>query len=225
MTDIAKNLKTIHDTITEKAGAFDIAPDAVHLTAVSKRQPAHKLQAALDEGQRLFGENRVQEAMAHWAEHKAAHPDLKLHLIGPLQTNKAGEAVRFFDCIETLDREKLARVLAKEMKAQGRDIPCFIQVNTGEEPQKAGIMPADLPEFIKFCRDLGLTIQGLMCIPPIDEPPALHFAFLRKLALENDLNDLSMGMSGDFEKAIPFTIKGGKTYIRVGTGVFGARES
>ncbi len=189
--------------------------------AVSKKQPAELIQAALNAGHRLFGENRVQEAQVHWAELRQDYPDLRLHLIGPLQTNKVKEAIALFDVIETVDREKLARVLAKEMEKQGRHLPCFIQVNTGEEEQKAGIILADLAAFHEFCvKECGLDIQGLMCIPPVEEPAALHFALLAKLAKGLGLAELSMGMSGDFEKAIPL----GATYIRVGTGVFGARE-
>jgi len=149
------------------------------------------------------------------------YDDLTLHLISPLQTNKVKEAVALFDVIETLDREKLALALAKEMKKQARFLPCFIQVNTGDEPQKAGISAEALPDFLKFCKDQGLNIIGLMCIPPVEEPPALHFAFLKKLADENGLKELSMGMSCDYERAIA----AGATYIRVGTGIFGSRDA
>ncbi|GJL85699.1 MAG: YggS family pyridoxal phosphate enzyme [Micavibrio sp.] len=219
---IADNLTQIYEQIEKTARDSDRDADTVHLVAVSKKQPTERMQAALDAGHRCFGENRVQEAQEHWSDLKSAYPDLKLHLIGPLQTNKAKEAVALFDVIETLDREKLARALAKEMQNQGKTLPCFVQVNTGEEPQKAGIIPADLPDFLTFCRDeCELDIAGLMCIPPIDEPPALHFAFLAKLRQENNVVDLSMGMSSDFEKAIPL----GATYIRVGTGIFGERAS
>lgn len=213
---IAENLAVIRDKLAA-------APQPVELVAVSKVQPAEKLQAALDTGQRIFGENRVQEAYDHWATHKAGgrYPDLKLHLIGPLQTNKVSDAVALFDVIETVDREKLARKLAAEMQKQGRRLPCYIQVNTGEEPQKAGIKPAELSAFLTVCRqECDLNIVGLMCIPPVDEPPAVHFAFLNKLAAENGLEKLSMGMSADYEKAVPL----GATSVRIGSGVFGARE-
>jgi pyridoxal phosphate enzyme (YggS family) len=174
----------------------------------------------------VFGENRVQEAQERWGSQTAGRradiADLRLHLIGPLQTNKAADAVALFDVIEVLDREKLARALAKEMDKQGRALPCFIQVNTGEEEQKAGIAPRDLPKFYALCaEELGLNIVGLMCIPPVDEPAAVHFAFLQKLARELGLSELSMGMSGDYEKAVAL----GATSVRVGTGVFGARPS
>lgn len=225
MPDISKNIQTINASIEKIAKAHDIAQGKIHLVAVSKRQPQEKLKEALEYGHRLFGENRVQEAIEHWTDFKNTHNDIKLHLIGPLQTNKAKEAVALFDVIETVDREKLAKALASEMEKQGRALPCFIQVNTGSEPQKAGIDPKDVSAFLKTCRDLGLHIMGLMCIPPVDEPPALHFSFLNKLALENDLSQLSMGMSADYDRAIPLCPTDGHLYIRVGTGVFGARDT
>lgn len=219
---ITENLETIHHKIAKAAASAGRAPADVSLVAVSKRQPPEKIREALAAGHRCFGENRVQEAHEHWSALKADYPDLRLHLIGPLQTNKVKEAVALFDVIETLDREKLAHKLAAEMSAQGKRLPCFIQVNTGEEPQKAGISPSDLPAFLSFCRkDCGLDIAGLMCIPPVDDPPALHFALLKNLATEHALSDLSMGMSDDFEKAVA----AGATYVRVGTGIFGARPS
>ncbi|MEM9469849.1 MAG: YggS family pyridoxal phosphate-dependent enzyme [Pseudomonadota bacterium] len=221
MSQIAENLRLLDEKITKQTQSFDRDPKDVNLVAVSKRQPPEKIQEALEAGHRLYGENRVQEAYEHWTNHREHYSDLKLHLIGPLQTNKTKEAVALFDVIETLDREKLAKALAKEMEKQDRSLPCFIQVNTGDEPQKAGISPSDLPAFKEFCEGLGLNIIGLMCIPPIDEPPALHFAFLKKLAEENNLDHLSMGMSGDYEKAIAL----GATYIRVGTAIFGARDT
>lgn len=191
----------------------------IHLVAVSKKQPSEKIQEALDAGHRLFGENRVQEAHEHWAGLRTRYPDLKLHLIGPLQTNKVKDAIALFDVIETLDREKLAVALGEEMKKQGRHLPCFVQVNTGDEEQKAGISAQALPAFLKVCGDLQIDVVGLMCIPPVDEPPAMHFALLNKLARENGLKELSMGMSGDFEKAIAL----GATYVRLGTAIFGTR--
>ncbi len=217
---IEENLKNIKTTIAKTAGEWKRPAIDINLVAVSKKQPAEKIQAALDAGHRLYGENRVQEAQDHWAAHKVNYPDLKLHLIGPLQTNKIKDALSIFDVIETVDREKLARKLGAAMAEQGVSIPCFIQVNTGEEEQKAGIAPHALRDFLKFCTDeCGLNIQGLMCIPPVDDPPALHFALLQKLAKEHNLPELSMGMSSDFEKAIPL----GATYVRVGTGIFGER--
>lgn len=218
---IAQNIIDIQNKIAQAAesGAREAAD--VQLVAVSKKQPDDRIQAALDAGHRLFGENRVQEAQEHWGQRRAQYPDLTLHLIGPLQTNKVKDAVALFDVIETLDREKLAQKLASEMAEQGRDLPCFIQINTGEEEQKSGILPAHLGEFYDFCyTECGLDIQGLMCIPPVDEPPAPHFALLRQMAEGLGLKSLSMGMSGDFEKAIPL----GSTHVRIGTGVFGERE-
>ncbi|MEC7210573.1 MAG: YggS family pyridoxal phosphate-dependent enzyme [Pseudomonadota bacterium] len=193
----------------------------VTLVAVSKRQPDDRVEAALAAGHRVFGENRVQEAQQRWAERRGLYPDLRLHLIGPLQTNKAADAVALFDVIEVVDRPKLARVLAQEMIHQDRHLPCYVQVNTGEEPQKSGLMPEEADDFISFCRDeCGLDITGLMCIPPADEEPAMHFALLRTIAGRNGLAGLSMGMSGDYEEAVGF----GATSVRVGSAIFGARD-
>jgi len=193
----------------------------VVLVAVSKTQGAEDILPVIQAGQRLFGENRVQEAQGKWPDLKAAHPDLRLHLIGPLQTNKVKDAVALFDVIETVDRPKLARVLAKEMAKQDRRLDCFIQVNTGEEEQKAGIWPEDADAFIALVRDeLGLSVRGLMCIPPVEEECSLHFALLREIAQRNGLEGLSMGMSADYEVAIQF----GATLVRVGTAIFGARK-
>ncbi|MBL8770125.1 MAG: YggS family pyridoxal phosphate-dependent enzyme [Phenylobacterium sp.] len=203
--------------IARAAQAAGRDPGDVTLVAVSKQQPWEAIQPVLDAGQRVFGENRVQEAMARW---EGRADGLTLHLIGPLQTNKAKEAVGFFDVIESVDREKLARVLAEETQRQGRAPRLYIQVNTGEEPQKAGIAPGEADGFIAACRGAyGLKVEGLMCIPPADEPPGPHFALLRKVAERNGLAKLSMGMSGDFETAIRF----GATSVRVGSAVFGAR--
>lgn len=219
---VADNLSLIQTQIADAASECGRDPADVRLVAVSKKQPDVRIQEALNAGQRIFGENRVQEAQVHWTDRRAQYSDLQLHLIGPLQTNKVKDAVALFDVIETLDREKLARSLAKEMEKQDRRLPCFIQVNTGAEEQKAGIAPCDAEDFLAFCRDeCGLNVTGLMCIPPFDEPPALHFALLQKYARALNLPELSMGMSGDFEKAIPL----GATYIRVGTGVFGERQA
>jgi len=219
---VSENILSVQAQIKEAAefGARD--PQDVNLVAVSKKQPDERIDEALAAGHRLFGENRVQEAKQRWQERRLQYPDLKLHLIGPLQTNKVKDAVALFDVIETLDREKLAGAIAKEMANQGRDLPCFIQVNTGEEDQKAGVLPSEIKSFYDYCYyDCGLKIIGLMCIPPVDEPPALHFSLLKKYANEMDLKELSMGMSGDFEKAIPL----GATYVRVGTAIFGERAS
>lgn len=220
MNDIAENLKTICNKINRAAREYGHAPDAVTLVAVSKMQPPEKITALLAAGQRVFGENRVQEAQERWAALRASTPDLVLHLIGPLQTNKARDAVALFDVIESVDRPDIVRALAREMKKQGRDLPCFVQVNTGAEPQKAGVWPDDLPALLALCAQEGLWVTGLMCIPPVTEPPALHFAFLRQLAQQHGLAQLSMGMSSDYEKAVAL----GATHVRVGTALFGARE-
>ncbi|MEL3891763.1 YggS family pyridoxal phosphate-dependent enzyme [Ferrovibrio sp. MS7] len=196
-------------------------PASTTLIAVAKTFPASAVEAAYAAGQRHFGENRVQEAMEKYPALRASHPGMVLHLIGPLQTNKVKQAVAHFDVIHTLDRPKLAEELAKEFARQERRLPCFIQVNTGEEPQKAGVAPLEADAFIRDCRDrLGLPVVGLMCIPPADEEPAPHFALLRKIAERNGLADLSMGMSGDYEIAAAF----GATYIRVGSAIFGGRN-
>ena len=196
--------------------------EPVKLVAVSKRQPVVKIDAALRAGQRVFGENRVQEASQRWRNRREEHNDLILHLIGPLQTNKVAEAVALFDVIEIVDRKKLARALAKEMIRQKRYLPCYIQVNTGEEPQKSGILPAQLDEFFNFCRnELALPIIGLMCIPPVDEEVAMHFALLNRMAQRLNLPNLSMGMSGDYIEAIGF----GATSVRVGSAIFSMRDN
>jgi len=206
--------------IRETAEDCGRSADAVTLVAVSKTHPVERIAAVLAAGHRIFGENRVQEAWSKYPELKARHPDLALHLIGPLQTNKARDAVGLFDVIETLDRPKLARSLAREMDKQGRRPTCFIEVNTGEEPQKSGVLPAETDAFVALARDdLGLPVEGLMCIPPFDEEPALHFTLLREIARRNALPCLSMGMSADFETAIRF----GATHVRVGTAIFGPR--
>ncbi|MDB5417718.1 MAG: putative enzyme with a TIM-barrel fold, partial [Phenylobacterium sp.] len=203
--------------IARAAQACGRDPAEVTLVAVSKLQPWEAVAPVLAAGQRVFGENRVQEALARW-DGKA--DGLTLHLIGPLQTNKAKEAVAFFDVIETLDREKLARVLAEETQRQGRSPRFYVQVNTGEEPQKAGVIPAEADAFIAACRaTYGLAPEGLMCIPPVDEPAGPHFALLAKIAARNGLTKLSIGMSEDFETAIRF----GATSVRVGSAIFGAR--
>lgn len=193
---------------------------AVALVAVSKTFDADAIRPAIDAGQRVFGENRVQEAQGKWPELKRETPDIELHLIGPLQSNKAADAVALFDVIETVDREKIARAIAGEVERQDRRPRLYVQVNTGLEPQKAGIAPEEAVTFVDFCRsELGLAIEGLMCIPPVDENPGPHFALLAKIAGRCGLEKLSMGMSGDFETAIAF----GATSVRVGSAIFGAR--
>ena len=217
---IAANLAAVRGRIEAAARAAGRAPDGVHLVAVSKTHPAASVRTALAAGHRLFGENRVQEAQAKYPALREEFPDLVFHLIGPLQTNKVRDAVRICDVIETVDRPRLAQALAREMERSGRQVPCLIEVNTGEEAQKAGVLPAEADDFIIECRDrLGLPIEGLMCVPPLDEEPAPHFALLREIARRTGLGTLSMGMSADFEKAIRF----GATQVRIGTAIFGAR--
>ena len=189
------------------------------LIAVSKVQPNDRVAAVLDQGHRVFGENRVQEAVGKWPEFKAQYSDVVLHLIGPLQTNKARQAMELFDAIHSVDRPKLAGTLARLAQEMGTCPDLFIQINTGEEPQKAGVMPADADAFVADCRGQDLPVRGLMCIPPVSEEPALHFALLAKIAERNGLPDLSMGMSGDFETAIAL----GATHVRVGSAIFGDR--
>ncbi|MFV0369083.1 MAG: YggS family pyridoxal phosphate-dependent enzyme [Hyphomicrobiaceae bacterium] len=193
---------------------------SVTLIAVSKTFDADAIRPVIAAGQRHFGENRVQEALGKWPELQAETSGIVLHLIGPLQSNKAKEAVALFDAIHSIDREKIARTVATEMERQGRRLQLFVQVNTGEEPQKAGVMPADAVAFVAMCQgELGLDISGLMCIPPVDEEPAVHFAFLAKLAKEAGVSGLSMGMSDDFETAVEF----GASHVRVGSAIFGGR--
>jgi pyridoxal phosphate enzyme (YggS family) len=193
---------------------------AVQLVAVSKTFDAEAIRPAISAGQRVFGENRVQESQGKWPALKAETPGIELHLIGPLQSNKAADAVALFDVIETVDREKIARTLADEMKRQGKELRLYVQVNTGLEPQKAGIAPDDTIAFVDFCRkELQLSIEGLMCIPPADENPGPHFALLAKLAKKSGVEKLSMGMSSDYEIAVAF----GATSVRVGSAIFGAR--
>jgi PLP dependent protein len=196
------------------------AVDAVTLVAVSKTYEAPHILPVLEAGQRVFGENRVQEAKAKWPALRAQFSDVTLHLIGPLQSNKAAEAVGLFDCIETIDRPKIAQAVAAEMTKQGRALELFVQINTGEEPQKAGIAPKEAAAFVRYCRDeLKLSIAGLMCIPPAEEIVAPHFALLAKMAKELEIAKLSMGMSSDFECAISLAA----THVRVGSAIFGAR--
>ncbi len=218
--DVAANLAAVRRRIDQAAAAAGRAPGSVALVAVAKTQPAAAVRHAVAAGQLVFGENRVQEAAEKYPELRAAFPPLQLHLIGPLQTNKARQAVALFDVIETLDRPRLAAALAEEMARAGRRPLCFVQVNTGEEGQKSGVAPGEADAFIRQCRDgFALPVAGLMCIPPQDEEPAPHFALLAKIAARNGLKSLSMGMSADFEIAIEF----GATHVRLGTAVFGER--
>ena len=212
--EVARNLEGLAAAIRAAGGA------AVTLVAAAKAQPEARIAAALAAGQRVFGENYVQEAEVRWAERRAAYPDLELHLIGPLQTNKAKDAVRLFDVIESVDRERLAAALAKAEAAVGMKRRYCVQVNTGEEPQKAGIAPTDAVDFVERARRVhGLDVVGLMAIPPAEEPPAPHFALLVKLADAAGLPWRSIGMSGDYLEAV----RQGATHVRIGTGVFGAR--
>jgi pyridoxal phosphate enzyme (YggS family) len=218
---IAGNLAAVRDKIVAAAKSAGRDSGLVSLVAVSKTQPQEAVREALAAGQRLFGENRVQEALAKFPGLRNAYPDLVLHLIGPLQTNKVRDAVVHCDVIETVDRPRLAEALAREMERSGKRPSCYVEVNTGEEAQKAGIAPGATDAFIADCRDrLGLPVAGLMCIPPHDENPAPHFALLREIARRNGLSGLSMGMSADYETAIRF----GATHVRVGTAIFGARR-
>jgi len=221
MSEGADHLADVMRRIAEAARAAGRDPGQVTLVAVSKTHGADKVRELLAAGQRVFGENRVQEAEEKFPALKAEYPDLQLHLIGPLQTNKARDAVALFDVIESVDRERLAATLAKEMTRAGRRPDCFIQVNTGEEAQKAGVLPAELDAFVAACRDTHkLPVVGLMCIPPVDEEPALHFALLVKMAARNGLAKVSMGMSADYEIAVRL----GATHVRVGSALFGARN-
>ena len=213
-------LSEVQDRIASAEREAKRQADTVTLVAVSKTFDAEAIRPAIEAGQRVFGENRVQEALAKWPDLKAEFPDIDLHLIGPLQSNKAKEAVALFDVIETVDREKIAAELAKEIARQGKAPRLYVQVNTGSEPQKAGIEPREAVTFVKRCREThGLAIGGLMCIPPLDENPGPHFALLAKLAKEAGVDKLSMGMSGDYELAVAF----GATSVRVGSAIFGMR--
>ena len=221
MSEGADHLAEVNRRIAEAAKAAGRRPADVTLVAVSKTHGPERVREVLEAGHRIFGENRVQEAQEKFPALKAAYSDLELHLIGPLQTNKARDAVALFDVIQSVDRERLAAVLAKEMERAGKRPACFIQVNTGEEAQKAGILPADLDSFVVSCRETHkLPVVGLMCIPPVDEEPALHFALLAKMAKRNGLEKISMGMSADYETAVRL----GATHVRVGSALFGARQ-
>lgn len=218
---LLERLETVRQAIAQASREAGRADDAVALVAVSKTHDAETILPVLEAGQRIFGENKVQEAKAKWPALRERFPDIELRLIGPLQSNKAGEAVALFDVIESVDREKIAKELAKEMAKQDRHPRLYVQVNTGEEDQKAGIAPQEAVAFVERCRsEYGLTIEGLMCIPPAEEKPGPHFALLEKIAAEAGVEKLSMGMSGDYEIAVGF----GATSVRVGSAIFGARD-
>ena len=218
--ELQERLNEVRSHIAAAARQAGRPDGAVQLVAVSKTFDADAIRPAISAGQRLFGENRVQESQGKWPELKAETPDIELHLIGPLQSNKAADAVALFDVIETVDREKIARAIADEMKRQGKTLRLYVQVNTGLEPQKAGIAPDDTAAFVDLCRkELGLSIEGLMCIPPAEENPGPHFALLAKLAEKAGVEKLSMGMSSDYEIAVAFSA----TSVRVGSAIFGAR--
>jgi len=217
----AERLDFVRAEIRRAALGAGRDPASVTLVAVTKTFSAEVIRPAIAAGQRIFGENRVQEAKAKWTELRARHADLELHLIGPLQSNKAREAVALFDAVHTIDRPKIAAAIADEIARQGKRLRLFIEVNTGGEPQKAGVLPEAADAFIRDCREKhGLAIEGLMCIPPFDEPPAPHFALLQKIAKRNGLSSLSMGMSADYQSAISL----GATHVRLGSAIFGARR-
>jgi pyridoxal phosphate enzyme (YggS family) len=222
MTTTAIRLAEVKSRLAAAARAAIREPSAIHLIAVTKTFGVEPILPALASGHRSFGENRVQEAKAKWPQLRARYPDIELHLIGPLQSNKAREAVALFEAIHTIDRPKIAEAVAGEMAKQGKRLKLFIEINTGEEPQKAGVKPREAAALLNLCREeLKLEIAGLMCIPPQDEEAGVHFAFLAKLAQQLGLRELSMGMSADFETAVAF----GATYVRIGSQIFGPRTS
>ena len=219
-SDAVEGLRQVRESIRRAASDYGRDPSAITLVAVSKIFPAEAIEPVLAAGQRVFGENYVQEAKAKWPALRERYPDVELHMIGPLQSNKAKEAVELFDVIHTLDRPSLAEALAKEIAKQGRKPRLLVQVNTGEEPQKGGVSPGDVDAFLEACRSrYGLEIEGLMCIPPAEDPPSPHFALLNTLAKTHGLTMLSMGMSADFDPAIQL----GATHVRVGSAIFGNR--
>lgn len=220
--DTKARLATVRGYIAQAVSRYERKPQDVHLIAVTKTFEAEAIRPLFEEGQRVFGENRVQEAQGKWPELKSECPDLELHLIGPLQSNKAEDAVALFDVIETVDREKIAKALKTAQDKLGVTRRFYVQVNTGDEPQKAGVSPAETVAFVKKCRDeIGLNIDGLMCIPPAEQVAAPHFALLRKLAEELDISTLSMGMSSDYDMAIMM----GATHVRVGSSILGSRAA
>jgi pyridoxal phosphate enzyme (YggS family) len=220
LPDIAANIDAVRQEITRMCAHADVPENQPELIAVSKVQPLEKVRAALEAGHRVFGENRVQEAEERWGTLKPEYEGIILHLIGNLQTNKAADAVALFDVIQSVDRIKLARALTKEMEKQGKSLPVYLQVNTGREDQKGGVLHEDLAALYTECKNLGLNVVGLMCIPPVGDDPSLHFALLKKFAKELGLERLSMGMSGDYALAAAM----GATDVRVGTAIFGARD-
>lgn len=220
MNQIANNLQAVDARLAKAARLASRKPETARLIAVSKTHPKEAVEAALEAGQRVFGENRVQEAAGKFPALREKWPEIELHLIGPLQTNKVADAVALFDVIQTLDRPKLAEALAKEIQKQGRAPGLYLEVNIGREPQKAGLLPEETGEFLTFCRSLSLQISGLMCLPPQEDNPAPHFKNLAAMAASLHLPHLSMGMSADFETAIAY----GATEVRVGTAIFGERK-
>ena len=219
--DVAANLRAVRERIAGAARESRREAPDVSLIAVSKTHGAERIAPALDAGHRIFGENRVQEAEAKWPPLRQAFPSVELHLIGPLQTNKAKAAVALFDVIQTVDRPKLAGILSDEMSRTGQRRECYVEVNVGEEPRKAGVPPMEVDRFIAECRErYQLPVRGVMCIPPFDQEPSPYFALLAKIAERNGLPSISMGMSGDYEIAVAF----GATHVRVGTAIFGPRE-
>lgn len=213
-------LQDIQERIQKAESLADRPVGSASLVAVSKMQPNARVESVLNDGWRIFGENRVQEAAEKWPGFYERYKDVELHLLGPLQTNKARQAIELFDVIHSIDRPKIAKTIARLSDEIGKCPDLFLQVNTGEEPQKAGVLPSEIDSFVQECRDLGLPVIGLMCIPPVDEEASLHFALLAKLAKRNGLEGLSMGMSGDFEKAVAQ----GATHVRVGSAIFGDRN-
>lgn len=220
-TSFMSQLNKINETIKTIQNKSKLAEKNIKIIAVSKRQSVEKIKEALKQKHFCFGENRIQEAYEKWPLLKETYPNIELHLIGPLQTNKVKQALSLFDVIETLDRVNLAEKLKKEMEETNIQIPCYVQINTGDEPQKSGVLTGEAHDFISFCiHDLLLPIEGVMCIPPQDDDPSIHFAYLRKVAKAHNLEKISMGMSNDYEKAVFF----GATHIRIGTSLFGERS-
>ena len=220
VSEIASNLESVRETISRAAADSDRSPRSITLIGVSKQQPDDRIDASLAAGLRVFGENRVQEAETRWGHRRKHILDLELHLIGPLQSNKVRAAVRLFDVIQTIDRPRLAETVSRVMAEEGRELRCYVQVNTGEEEQKAGVLPSEAESFVKACvKDYRINVTGLMCIPPVTDAPAPHFAFLKAMADRLNLPNVSMGMSADYPAAIQL----GATHIRVGSAIFGNR--
>ena len=213
------SLKEVKNQVRQAEIEFSRVVGSINLIAVSKVQPNERIEAVLEQGHRIFGENRIQEAQSKWPDFKEQFEGIELHIIGPLQTNKTRAAMELADCIHTLDRTKLATTMARIAQELGKCPELFVQVNTGDEPQKSGVSPKETQAFVKECLDMDLPVKGLMCIPPVNEEASLHFALLKNIAEDCGLSDLSMGMSSDFEKAISF----GATHVRVGSAIFGDR--